>query len=88
LSRAAWKRQSNKGYEANHSAYGPVIICNRKQGSNRRIDNIEMMILNENCYYPATSTFLSVVDPALKSFHLQNMLLRIEYLKYFTPMAD
>jgi hypothetical protein len=26
------KQQSNKGYETNHSAYGPVKICNRKQG--------------------------------------------------------
>jgi hypothetical protein len=34
-------------YETNHPAYGPVAICNRKQGhySDRRI--CEMMILNE-----------------------------------------
>jgi hypothetical protein len=27
--------KSNKAYETNHSAYGPVIICNRKQGHYR-----------------------------------------------------
>jgi hypothetical protein len=43
-SKPVWKRQSNKGYETNHSACEPVTICNRKQGhySDRRI--CEMMI--------------------------------------------
>ena len=48
----------NKLYETNHSAYGPVIICNRKQGhyNDRRI--CEMMTLNEIHYNLATSTYL------------------------------
>jgi hypothetical protein len=37
-----------------------------------------MMILNEIHYNPAPSTFLTVVALALKSSHMQNMLLRIE----------
>jgi hypothetical protein len=47
LSKAVWKRQSNKGYETK-------IICNRKQGrySDRRI--CKMMIFNEIRYNPAT----------------------------------
>jgi hypothetical protein len=63
------KRQFNKGYETNHSAYEPVIIRNSKQGhySDRRI--CEMITLNEIHYNPAKSTFLSVVCLALKSFH-------------------
>jgi hypothetical protein len=55
---------SNKGYETNHPAYGPIIICNEEQGhySDRRI--YEVMTLNEIRYNPATSTFLSVVGLA------------------------
>jgi hypothetical protein len=79
-SKPVWKWQSNKGYETNHSTYGPVIhvICNRKQGhySDRRI--CEMMTLNEIRYNPATSNVLSVVGLVLKSSHTQNMLLQIE----------
>jgi hypothetical protein len=73
LSKPVWKQQSKKGYETNHPAYGPVIICNRKQGHycDRRI--CEMMTLNEIRSKP-----LSVVGLALKSSHTQNMLLRIE----------
>jgi hypothetical protein len=52
-----------------HSAYKPVIICNRKQGhySDRRM--CEMIILKIH-YNPATSTFLSVVwqNPELRQF--------------------
>jgi hypothetical protein len=46
-------------YGTNHSVYGPVIICNSKQGhySDRRI--CEIMTLNEIPYNPATSIFLS-----------------------------
>jgi hypothetical protein len=54
-------------YETNHSAYVPVIICNRKQChyNDRRI--CEMMTLNEIHYNFATSTFLLVVCLVLKS---------------------
>jgi hypothetical protein len=40
-------KQSNKDYETNHSVYGPVINCNRKQDhySDRRI--CKMMTLYE-----------------------------------------
>jgi hypothetical protein len=43
-----------------------------------------MMTLNEIRFNPATSTFLSVVGVALKSFHTQNMLLRIELTGRYT----
>jgi hypothetical protein len=36
------------------------------------------MTWNEIDYNPATSTSLSAVGLAMKSFHTQNMLLRIE----------
>jgi hypothetical protein len=44
-----WKRLSNNEYETNHSAYGPVIICNHTQShcSDSRI--CEMMTLNDTC---------------------------------------
>jgi hypothetical protein len=63
------KQQSNNGYEKKNSAYGPVIICNHKQGhhSDRKI--CEFMTLNENLYNPATPTFLLVFDLAQKSSH-------------------
>jgi hypothetical protein len=43
-----------------------------------------MMTLNEICYNPATSTFLSVVFLASKSSHTQNMLLCIESAGRYT----
>jgi hypothetical protein len=58
-SKTVLKRQSNKEYETNHSAYGSVGIRNRKQGhySDRRI--CEMIMLNEIRYNPAKSAFVS-----------------------------
>jgi hypothetical protein len=55
-------------------AYGPVKICNHKQGhySERRI--CEKMTLNEIRYNSATSTILLVVGLA----HTHNMLFRIK----------
>jgi hypothetical protein len=47
LSKPEWKRQSNKEYRTNHSAYGPVIICNHKQGHNSDRRTCKMMTLNE-----------------------------------------
>jgi hypothetical protein len=72
------KLQSNTLYETNHSAYGPMIIYNNKQGhySDHRI--CKMMVLNEINHNIATSTYLKVVCLVLKSPHTQNMLLRIE----------
>jgi hypothetical protein len=67
-------RQSNKGYETNNSAYGPVIICNLIA----TVKFTKGMTLNEIRYNPPTSTFLSVVDLTLKSSHTQHMLLRIK----------
>jgi hypothetical protein len=32
-SKPEWKWQSNKHYQTNHSAYGPVIICNKNERS-------------------------------------------------------
>ena len=56
-SRPVWKRQSNKLYETNHSAYVPVIICNRKQGHYNDCRICEM-ILNDINYNLATSAYL------------------------------
>jgi hypothetical protein len=52
--KASMGMKSNKLYETNNPAYGPVVICNRKQGhySDRRI--CEMVILNEIHYNLAT----------------------------------
>jgi hypothetical protein len=49
----------------------PMKICNHKRGdySDRRI--CEIVTLNEIRYNPATSTFLLLVDFALKSSHVQ-----------------
>jgi hypothetical protein len=58
LSKTVWKWQFNKLYETNHSAYGPVIICNCKQGHYNDRRTCEMMTSNEIHYNPATSTFL------------------------------
>jgi hypothetical protein len=86
LSKRVWKQQSNNGYETNHSAYKPMIVCNRKQRyySDRRI--CEIMILNEmhslHCN-PATSTFLSEVGLVWKS-RTQNRLLHIESTRRYT----
>jgi hypothetical protein len=41
------KWQSKKLYETNHSANGPVIICNSKQGYYNDRKNYKMMALNE-----------------------------------------
>jgi hypothetical protein len=78
----------NKQYETNHSAYGPVVTCNRKQGhySDSRIG--EKMALNENHCNPATSTYLSEVCLVLKSPHTQNMLLRIESSGRYTHLKQ
>jgi hypothetical protein len=56
--KASMEWQSNKLYETSHSAYVPVMICNRKQShyNDRRI--CEMMTLNEIHYNLSTSTFL------------------------------
>jgi hypothetical protein len=43
-----------------------------------------MMTLNEIRYNPATSTFLSVFDIALRSSHTQNMLLCITSTERYT----
>jgi hypothetical protein len=43
-----------------------------------------MMTSNEIRYNLATSTFLSVVGLALKSYHTQNMLLRVESIGIFS----
>jgi hypothetical protein len=60
LSKPVQKRVQ-QGYETYHSAYGPVIICNHKQGhySDRRICEMitlikEMITLNAIRYYSAT----------------------------------
>jgi hypothetical protein len=58
LSKPIWKQQSKKGYEANHSAYKSVIICNRKQGHHSDRGIYEMITLNEIHFHPATSRFL------------------------------
>jgi hypothetical protein len=44
---------SIKEYETNHSAYEPVIICNRKQAHCSDGRNCEMMTLNDIHYNPA-----------------------------------
>jgi hypothetical protein len=79
-----WKWQSNKEYDPTHSAYGPVLICNPKQGhySDRRI--WKMMTMNDIHYNPATTTYLSVVCFVLKSPHTQNMRMRIESTGRYT----
>jgi hypothetical protein len=76
--KSVWKRQSNKEYETNHSAYGPVIICNRKQGYYTGHRICKMMTLNEIHYIHPTSYHLSVVCLVLRSHHTQCMLLRID----------
>jgi hypothetical protein len=60
MSKPVWKRQSNKDmkkYETIHSAYKPVIICNRKQGHYSDRSICKIMNLNEIHYNPATPTF-------------------------------
>jgi hypothetical protein len=47
LSKTVWKQQSNKGYETDHSAYGPMIIRNPKQGHYSDWRICEMMTLHE-----------------------------------------
>jgi hypothetical protein len=54
-----WKQQSNKEYETNNSAYGPVMICDRKVGQNSARRICEMMPSNAIHYNNATSTFVS-----------------------------
>jgi hypothetical protein len=52
-----WKWHSNKEYETSHSAYEPMIICNRKQYHYRYRRNYNIITFNEFHYNPATSTF-------------------------------
>jgi hypothetical protein len=58
LPKPVWKRQYNKGYETNLSAYGLMIICNRKQGHYNDRGICEMMTLNKIRYNPAKLSFL------------------------------
>jgi hypothetical protein len=46
-------------WETNHSAYGPVIMCNRKQGYYSDCRIRKMMTLNNIHYNSATSTFFN-----------------------------
>jgi hypothetical protein len=54
-------------YETNHSAYGSLIICNRKQGHYNDWRICEMMNLNEIHYNPTNSTmwFVQKIFPNL-----------------------
>jgi hypothetical protein len=71
--KASVETTGQQRYKTNHSAYGLVIICNRKQGyySDHRI--CEMMTLNEIYYNLSTSNLMSIVGLVVISSHIRRL---------------